>query len=304
MRILRFLATSGVVIGILGFLAALGVREALLSWGVARVRTDLVQLRKLRINPGNYARECIQRGAIPDENLSVIESYQLRFLNDTEYVTEVVCAQFKLNPQRVSENSLPMFVKKTPGSSGLFWGANSSAVELEVFGRKRTILVEDEDIFYEKPGIANLGEGPATICAGYGFECCAEETAQGVGDQLDGVTDCPRSCYDSCVSRPIVLSFSSDPFMDPQTRTAEAKSGEPVTFSYVADLAGAASPNVIINFGDGTSDAATTNTGTFSHSYTCNQAVCEYVAQLVITDEQDRTSADIPVTKITLLVTR
>lgn len=302
MRVLRFLFLSAVLVGVGAVILGLLAREMLLVWGVSVVRSNMSSVRTIAANPQKYSSECLQKGAQPDENLSLIDSLQLRFVSDTEFVVEVVCRQFRLDPIRVTEGTLPPFVQKTAGSSGLFWGEASSAVELNALGRKRTVLVENRKLFYDQPGIVRLGEGPTTVCAGYGFECCAAETAQGIGDQLSGVTDCPRTCFSQCVSRPVVLSFSSDPYVDLQTRVAEATAGQAVTFSYVADFADAVDPVVTIEFGDGQREQLTADTGSASHTYTCTQDVCEYPVAISITDAEGRTSAELPVTKITLRV--
>lgn len=303
MRIIRFLLVSAVVIAVLAGGLALISRELFLAWGVATVRSQMGQLRQIARSPQAYSTQCAQKGAIPSEIGSVIESLQLRFTSDTEFVLEVVCVQFRLDPIQVAEGSLPMFVRKTPGSSGLIWGNESSAVELGVFGRHRTVLVEDRQLFYEPPGIVNSGEGPLAACQGYGFECCQAETSQGMGDQLTQVTDCPRSCFSQCLRRPVVLSFTSDPFLNPQTRVAAVGAGESVTFSYVVDVPEAELVQIVINYGDGQEQQLLETSGSSSHTYSCTQPVCTYQASLSVTQENGATAAPTPVTMITLQVT-
>ena len=302
MRVLRFLFISVIVIGIVGGIGAVIAREILLSWGVATVRSNVGQLRQIARNPQTYSTQCAQKGATPTENGTVIESLQLRFTSDTAFVLEVVCAQFRLDPIQVGAGSLPMFVQKVPGSSGLTWGQVSSGVELTVFGRNRTVLVEDNQLFYEKPGIVNLGEGPTATCEGYGFECCQAETSQGVGDQLTQVTNCPRSCFNQCVERPVILSFTSDPFLNPQTRIALVKTGEVVTFNYVIDLPTTIDSQIIITFGDGQEEVLSESTGSTTHTYNCSQALCTYEAVLSVSSTEGITAAVTPITKITLQV--
>ena len=302
MRIIRFLLVSFFIIVVLGGGLALIGRELVLAWGVATVRSHMGQLRQIARNPQAYATQCAQKGALPSEQGSIIESLQMRFTSDTDFVLEVVCVQFRLDPIRVSQGSLPVFVQKDPGSSGLIWGSASSAVELGVFGRHRTVLVEDQQLFYEKPGIVNLGEGPMAACQSYGFECCQMDASQGMGDQLTQVTDCPRSCYSQCIRRPVVLSFTSDPFLNPQTRVATVGAGEVVTFSYVVDIPEIDLSQVVIDFGDGQEQELPETTGSTTHVYECAQTVCSYEATLQVTQDNGVTAAQTPVTKITLQV--
>lgn len=303
MRILRFLAISSVVMLMLSLVVGLIGREALLVWGVATMRTEVSKLRQISKKPAAYSSQCLQKGVQPDEDAPLIESYQLRFVSDTEFVTEVVCRQFRLDPIRVSSGQLPWFVRKVPGSSGLIWGQDSSAVELEVLGRHRTVLVEATELLYDRPGLVRLGEGPVASCQGYGFSCCELNTQQGMGDQLNGVTDCPRTCFRSCLSRPVVLSFSSDPFPDPQTRVAVATVGEPVTFSYVTDVSMVDVPIITIVFGDGAEQVVTEPVGSVGHSYQCATAMCQFQARVVISSPDGVTAAELPVNSLTLQVT-
>lgn len=300
MRILKFLLTSILIVAILGGVGFLVTREALLIWGVAKLRTSLSQLKQIDRNRDNYISECRKQGAELNEN--IISRLQLRFVSDREFVLEVICAQFQLSPILVGEVSLPPFVTKVPGSSGVIWGDDQSGVVLSVWGRQRAVIVEQRELIYETPKESlSFSNGPTTSCQGYGFVCCQEETSQGTGDQYTGVTDCPRSCYSACVSRPVVLSFVSDPFMDPQTRVASISSGETVTFTYVVDSQKPLS-EVRIVYGDGQTEAAAESDGSFTHTYLCNSGACQNEVFLTATDVTGATAVLTPVSKISIQV--
>lgn len=297
MRVLKFLLVSSLVLSIFVVIGALITREAILIWGVSTIRTSLGKMRSISRNYAPYAKQCRQKGSTLDTSL--IESIQLRFTSETEYVVEVICSQFRLDPILVETGKLPPFVEKIPGNSGIVWGEVASGIGLEVFGRKRLIMVEQEEVLFDSvtDGVF-FGIGPVSNCAGYGFACCETETTVGVGEQYTGVTDCPKSCFSACALRPVVLSFTSDPFMDPQTRTAQVTKGELVTFSYVINDQGTKNHAIVVDFGDGQKQSMQEITGSTTHTYQCAQQVCSYQAQIVVTDQEGIQAAETPLTKI------
>ncbi len=301
MRIIKFLLASAVALLIFGGIGLFLGREALLLWGVTQIKTDLARLQGISHNYGDYARQCRQKGSVLETNL--IESYQLRFISPTDYVLEVVCAEFRLDPIVVASKSLPPYVRKLPGNAGILWGNAPSGIVVDAFGRRRTIVVEQEQMFFEGfDETASLGVGPVSSCAGYGFSCCQEETESGTGDQYVGVTDCPRSCYSECVKKPVILSFTSDPFMDPKTRTTTISSGEEVLFSYVIDSQGGEGHTVTVDFGDGEDQTLTELSSTATHQYRCTTGRCRYTARLLVTDNQGIQSAETALSKIQVAV--
>ncbi len=300
MRILKFLLSSLIVIAIVSGLGFLLAREALLIWGVARVRTSLSKIKSISKNPTNYARQCRQMGADPGQTL--IYAYQLRFTSDKSYVTEVVCEQFQNNPIQVESNTLPFFIKKLPGSSGIIWGDSISGIALEVWGRKRAIIVEKEEILYENYDDSSfLGVSPLSSCVGFGFNCCNTQSSQGVGEQYTGVNDCPKTCFSGCSPRPILLSFISDPFPDIETKIARVGAGETVVFNYVLDDQGVDGNTVVIDFGDGQSQSSDQISGFFEHVYSCTGS-CSYVAKIDIKNSNGVSAADTPVNQIRIQV--
>lgn len=300
MRIVMSLLFSFVALVLSAGAVFLIVREGLLMWSMQELRQSAAQMRKLAVNIGPYGVECRKKGVLEDEN--VVTAIQLRFLNDTEYVIEIVCGQFKLDPILVATKKLPFMVKKVPGSAGIIWGGAPSGVRVELWGRTRAMLQENKQLFYTSNPKEELGITPLSSCGGYGYSCCAEESAQGLGDQLEQALDCPRTCYASCQRRPVVLSLSTDPFYDPETRTLGALPGDVITFVYVIDSP--AGGSVVLDYGDGTKETVTTMSGTTTHQYQCATAVCTYKMKLKVTDTAGVTSVDTPVSQVTVRVGR
>lgn len=302
MRILSFFIKALIGISLVIGVGFLITREVLLLIGENQVKTSLSQLRYISKNSTDYARQCRQKGVEPGQ--PTIAAYQLRFLSDTEYVTEVICNQFQHDPILVEQKTLPTPVKKLPLSSGIIWGDNLSGIGIDVWGRKRAILVENQAIFYESvTDKTNYGLSPTSTCVSFGFSCCITDLAQGQGSQYTGVTDCPQTCYSSCRLRPVVLSFATDPYIDPQTKTTTVTPGQGVAFSYVIDDQKTLGNTVQIDYGDGAQDQSSDLSGNFEHTYTCQDS-CTFTAYLRVTTADGLSAADTQVNQIQIKVTR
>lgn len=289
-------------LSILAGISFLVGREIFLVLGVTQIRTSLSLLRQIDKNPKAYGQQCRQKGVTVDSD--VLSSLQLRFISSNEYVVEVVCSQFSMDPIVIETKKLPQFVKKLPGNTGIVWGESASGIGLEVFGRKRAIVVEKQEIFYSPvDDRLSYGVGPSSSCQAYGFQCCQLETQLGLGDQYNGVNDCPLTCFSSCQSRPLVLSFTSDPFIDLETRVTTIGSGDSVTFSYVVNPFVADNiATVELDTGDGQTFQSTQLTGTFDHTYECQNMPCRYPARIKVVNSAGVESADLSVNNILIEV--
>lgn len=338
MRVLKFLISFLFVTVVAGTIIALLAREVMLLVGVNQIKQTLNTLRHISTN-GTYTNDCLAMGSYPtkDEPLSV---YQIRFISDNEYVSEIICNQFPLSPIEIAQVQLKPFITKKPGQSGIIFGSELSGVVLSVLGREAMVFIEDEEIgkSYGDTVEAAIQSGPVASCGGFGFSCCQNDFEQGSGDQLLGVTDCPKSCHAICLDRPVVLSFNTSPFYDPKTRVVSVASGQSVTFSYVisdsqadsfsdsnissaddiiymlltflqsfmSDSSGvkvSGNSNVTIKFGDGQQSQLTDLQGTTDHAYTCKQRSCSYRAQLIVENIQGISSADTMLSIIDIKVT-
>lgn len=303
MRILKASFTFLIFILIIGGVGFLIAREVLLTMAASSFTSSVTTLRRTAMNTGPYVQECRARG-ITDDSVSAIETIQLRFTSPREYVIEVICSQFTLDPIEVASFELPPLVTKTLGSSGLVWGQEFGGVGLEIWGRSRGIFVEDGKIIRDEAELAHQIMGPKTSCAGHGYECCYEETSLGQGEILDQVTDCPRSCYESCVRRPLVVSFRSLPLMDAGSRTIEVRAGQPVELAYVVDPVGSQELMVEIDYGDGEVEQFLTYEGSSTHFYNCAQETCQYSAMIKAVIEGEIDSHPTPLSFITVEVRR
>lgn len=303
MRILSFLVKAVLIIAILLGIGFLTMREVLLIVGENQVKTSLSKLKYISKNSTDYARICRQKGVEPGQ--PTIAAYQLRFLSDTEYVTEVICNQFQNDPIQVEQQTLPMSVKKLPLSSGIIWGDDLSGIGIEVWGRRRAIIVENQVVLYEPVNEkTNYGISPTASCASFGFSCCVNDISQGVGAQYTGVTDCPQTCYSACQPRPVVLAFTTDPYIDPQTKTTTVSQGQEVRFAYVVDDQGITTSQITLDFGDGSQAQSTQLSDELSHTYTCQQASCTYTAHLTVRSAEGLEAAETQVNQIQIQVKR
>ncbi len=299
MRIIKFIFKSVILLLVIGGIGFLLAREILLFMGVGKMKSSLSSLRSMAVQRTYFAK-CKEKGSTFSlgDDLAVL---QLRFISSNEYVTEILCSQFSIDPIIISQEKLPQFVGKKPGESGIIWGNNRSGVTLEIFGRSTSILVEDR-LIDTNSSEEDLGIGPRTSCSGYGYFCCQMESEKGDGQQLSGSLDCPKSCFSQCLSRPVVLAFNTEPALDLQKRVVFINSGEDITFSFVIDAGSSEQTNVRLDYGDGTSDMFYADKQIASHSYRCLEERCQYNATLVVENEQGITAADLPIMRLSVVV--
>lgn len=248
-------------------------------------------------------------------------AYQIRFISDTQYVSEAICKPFNTNTQELEQHTLPQFITKIPGSSGIIWQNERSGVGIKAFDgfynqvktvtgidisilqRQKFIFVEDQTIISEQMP-ESYGETPVAACQGYGYKCCDSIAEIGIGDQLLNTNNCEKSCFSACIRRPVVLSFMSDPFPDPQTRTVIVTPDTFVEFQYLIDDYDAESTAVTINFGDGNQEEIAGATGSTQHTYTCTTKFCTYTATITANDSNQRTSVSTQLSTLKIEVRR
>lgn len=210
-------------------------------------------------------------------------------------------------------------MKKGLGDSGLNSSPTKKTVVLEVFGRSAAVSQSEEGgttvVWAQKP-ISVSANGPIAHCEAYGTVCCVENEEQGMGDQVRGSIDCPKTCFSQCFSRPVILAFNSSPFYDYETRVLSVKRNQEVEFSYVisetqkdffadARLKEQSDPLVItlslvkqlfdrkqteadkekltqvqVDFGDGELATSVKEKDTVSHTYQCAREICRFTAAL------------------------
>lgn len=312
MRILKALLVSLVTL-LIGLVVLVYVaREILLMGSVWLLQNHYNQLVQA-VREGEYNAECGRLGEMSGERLP-----RLRFTSSTEYLTEVVCGGLEESAITGAKYKLWPLVKKGLGDSGLTGVPVEKIVAVEVFGRSAAVRQSADGattlVWRQKP-VTVSANGPTAHCEAYGATCCVEGEEQGIGDQVRGSLDCPKSCFTQCHSRPVILAFNSSPFYDYETRVLTIKRNQEVEFSYVisetqkdffadARLKEQSDPiiitlslvrqlferksdpqkeeltQVLIDFGDGETTTSSQEKDTVSHTYQCAREICRFTAAL------------------------
>ncbi len=298
MRIIISLLRSLLLLFIVVAVTFLVARESYLWYAAALMKNEAKVLLGLARQPSNFFEQCLQMGST--ERNAIPSLFQLRFTDESDYQIEVTCPSFPSSPLIHAKGSLPEFIQKSKGSSGLV-AAEYSAVGLEFLGRKTIVAIEDQAV-KRKSFDSNWGVKPSTTCIGYGYSCCEPELSIGEGTAISGTLDCPRTCFFSCRSRPVILSFTSFPFIDVRTQSVAAAVNEEIRFNYVIDPGKAPLKSVIIDFGDGRSETLRETSGMVVHRYACAKAECLYTAKILAVDVEGVNSADTAVGKLKIAV--
>lgn len=338
MKVIKAIFSFFLILAFLVLVVGLGGRELVLLVGLNKLKSDLVQLKNLQ-SRGDYLNNCISMGASAADNEQTYR-VQLRFIDNQNYVTEVVCNGISNAPITVGADKLPFILRKVAGSSGVIWPMDNSGVRLEILGRIGEISLLNEGINVKlKTTPVDLEAGPPAACGGYGFVCCNPAQEKGLGDQLVGVSDCPDDCYSSCAYAPVVLAFNTRPFYDQTTGQLMIKAGEIVNFSYNVSgsqqqgFAGqieesddaltrlmknlqslidkTTKPNgeekvqVILDFGDGQKENSFSLNNMVDHTYACASDQCQYTANVrALNMTTGARSADNLVSSIKIIVNR
>jgi hypothetical protein len=321
MRTIRYILLGFFVLSLVGTSVFFAARETFLSWGSDAVKDSLRELVK-SARGGTYVQDCSQRigenASISPDDITV----QLRFVSSNEYVMEAICPQFAFDPIVFAQGSLPEYVTRVPGSSGMVYGGERSGVVLEVFGdieetasvfferdmswiskRKAVVLAADAIQIVDDSPSMELGSGPVTSCSGYGYACCSVAAEKGTGNRILGLNDCPDSCYSSCIMRPMVLAFNSSPFFeDATTRVVRVRSNTAIEFSVVSNSLADAGVSAIFDFGDGEMLVTSDLTTPVAHRYSCATSGCQYTATVQLVDAQGIESAETSITQMVVLV--
>jgi hypothetical protein len=302
MRVLKVLIYSVLILGVIAGFSFLITRETLLWLASRQVKSDLKAAALKMEQSSEYRVACREKGLVEGAT-ELIKDLRIRFVSSTEYNLEVVCSQFTLEPLIIEEKTLPQWVKKVPGSSGLVWDSNQSGVSFELWGRKKHLYLKGKNFFYS-PLEGEL-ENPKTTCSGYGYSCCHLEDSLGQGQKYTRVTDCAQSCFESCLPRPVILSVNTDPVFDPTFRVVEINSGGFVQFNVVADVRDQIQPELAsyeIDYGDGQQEVLSAEELPFVHTYTCPRGSCLYYAKIKVVNADGLDSADTAVSQLRVQV--
>lgn len=304
MRILKLLISLTLLFTLISGAMFLIGREVLLTLAVMRLEHTLVSLENMskELNlPSLHCKSFASTGSLNPE----LRSAELAFTSDTQYQLQALCDGFGYQPVVVQKDQLPPLVKKMPGSGGFVWSNETpTSVTLGLWGRYRTLTLELKKTSVAfAPAQSTSDLRPRTTCEGFGSTCCELESEAGVGELNATVTNCPKSCYDSCEARPVVLSLNTQPFYDSTTRMLSVSSNSEVIFNYVVSPGGVPLQEVVLDFGDGQQGRSASTSGALSHRYQCAQASCTYTAGLKVTNTKGISNLSNKVNQVTVQVT-
>jgi hypothetical protein len=299
MRIIKFLFKSFLLVGMLVVVSFLLTREVMLFMAKARISSSLSTLKRMD-QQKSYLDDCSHVSGEGFDGSSTA-LLQLRFISSNEYVVEVVCSQFSLIPVEFERQQLPMWVKKTAGSSGVIWSDEKSGVGLEIWGRQSAIGVIGRSVVSLKP-TENLGVSPISSCEGFGFSCCQFESQQGDGQQIEGVNDCPKTCYESCLDRPLVLLLKTSPAFDQKSRRVTIANGQSLGINYAVAVEEFELAQAVIDYGDGESIQVDSESGELEHTYSCLSNECRFELSLSVKNKDGIKNADLPISTVIVLV--
>lgn len=299
MRIIKFILKLTLALLVFSLIGGLVAREILLMMGVSSIKSSLTKLRRTALD-GSYYEECRRKGVAPIEG-ETYATLQLRFTSPTTYRVEILCSQYSFEPIVLAEEKLPFLVKKVAGDSGVVWGENLSGVKLEILGRQVAVGVEKRKIVSLDKN-SELGVSPKTTCAGFGYGCCQLESELGQGEQLVKVTDCPKSCYESCQKRPVLLSLRTQPAAASVKQPVVIEAGSILTFHYLLDNPSPNELQVKLDYGDGGVEILTQAEGQAQHRYQCQKERCLYQFKLMAETEGGIKTADLPINNLQIMV--
>jgi len=259
------------------------VREGLLWLAVRQVTGDLDFIQRTN-QWQSYESKCYQEGG-----LASARQIQLRFLNSAEYVLELGCENY--TEVEFQRHELPFSVRKTTGTAGFIFDLRtntlSGAITLEFLDQATVIEAREDgvDTYWGKTTV--VSDNLVSSCEAHGFQCCDSVLEQGQGAHFrTGVNDCQEQCYASCLIRPNLILFQTDPLLDPVARTVEVSKSVPTVFFQYAFGTGSQSvKEVVIRYGDGTEERSSQTKGEFVKQYECQEETCLYRAQIQAVDQ-------------------
>ncbi len=300
MRFLRHFFSFILVLAIVTIGGWFLFREAWLMWAENQVLADIRFLQRTNSWSGT-ASSCLDETGTPAVNI------QLRFLNNQEYVLEVACEDARYFAWS-EVKKLPWKVIKTTGSAGFVVPIDERTVNGEItlsFWDQNKLLSGSGSDVKVKWGKSKLvSESLISSCMAHGLTCCDLESEVGVGDVFSrAVNDCQSACFSACSSRPNLLFFQSDPPADATTRQVTLdRNNTFVLFNFTVEQSDRPIKQVVIDYGDGTSEVFKTYQGKATKQFDCDQPECRYTVQITAMDEGGVSSADQRISQLEIVI--
>jgi len=300
MRFLRWFLTALIVFFVVGGGGFIMVREGLLFWAENRIESDVNYLQRTNTWAA-VGERCLLETGTEAENL------QLRFLNNHQYVLEVGCGSSQYFAWSEVEE-LPWMVKKTTGTAGFVVPITdrsvSGEITLELWNQHKLIHTDGEKLLIDWGKTDVVSDSLISSCQAHGLTCCDPVHEAGIGEGFSkAVNDCQDSCFSSCVRRPNLLFFQTDPATDATTREVHlSKANTFMLFNYTFESNEAPVKEVVLDFGDGTRETFNTASGKTTKEYTCDQDECHYTAHVSAVDERGIESPDLRISQIEIVI--
>jgi hypothetical protein len=262
------------------------------------LRSALRLVANLAQEPKHY-QECQQ---LSESDIFAIKryplvAYQLRFTSPTAFVVEAVCSGSSKPTVEVNSKILPS------GSHVVAGTGVEVPIKTEPEDAQFVVVVGEEVMTYgfkdgevfssESEAHYELatGEQPQTTCEGVGLVCCDAQKQVGLGEQQTNVSNCPQTCFASCMNRPQVTLFNSDPPATSLDRQVDlTRSNSTLRISYRIDDPDNTIGSVDVDWGDGEGVSGLPAKHTLDHTYTCLSQQCAY---RVVLSAQDTTGLDL-----------
>lgn len=279
------------VIGLGALIWWLGSREGALWLESRALAREMARVPGMVVRQA-HTKDCRtgeEERLFEEDEVSDLLGYRLRFINAREYVVEAVCRSVIRGPFEISRGELGREVVKSAGSGLMVYVADDQPLEatvlIELKGKQMEVgFAGGELVRRVVPGIAQAAvarNSADTTCEGWGYRCCSMSSQVGEGELQPGVIDCPASCYQICLDRPVVTLFNTEPLMDTNTRTLHLASDESeVQFGYRIQPMGEGLNWARLDAGDGMVYPLDSESGVVLHRYGCGLPRCEYVARL------------------------
>jgi hypothetical protein len=295
-KLLTFLLISLLIMGAVAFVWGKPMVQSVTT--THQIRSALRMVANLSLEPQHFL-EC-QEQSTSDIFANIrypLSAYQLRFTSPTSFVIEAVCSGATSSTVQVKSGELPA------GSSVL--SGTGVAVPIKTMPEDAQFVVrvgdvamaygfKDGDVYsdesHEVYEIAS-GTQPQTTCEGVGKICCDSHKQVGFGAQNASVSDCPQTCFDSCMNRPEVTLFNSDPPATSLDRIVDlTRANSTIRISYRIDDPDNTIQSVDVDWGDGQGASDLPAKHTLDHEYACASSSCAYKVTL---SAQDTTGLDL-----------
>lgn len=325
---MRLFVLIFVVAGLIPWLLFFSYVEVSAWWGGWLLKNSFTKLNDFTNPPRDEHENICRQAALATESEvkdekggdklpeSYVAGYQLRFLNEKDYVIELVCESYVKKNLVLDQKTLFGGLRKIEGSGafiplkksqGGIESRENNGVVVRQYYRKLFVGLKDGvvSLAYIRPEEVYGARAPETTCSGWSGVCCINNTAIGAGKQMLS-SDCD-ACFQACLEQPIVTQFYvlSDDYEDNE---GMVQADKPVTFEYDTVDTDGTIQYLSIDFGDGSifvkpiDPDSTRETerpqslvkGSIEHTYQCEAPLCFFEATINVRDNDGLENTNLP----------